>query len=223
MSAIKAITIDGQRMFVQGLLTCMKQVKTPAIKFIACFDTSEDAMEFLGTDEVDIIFMELNLPDIDGLELIPSIKEQCPNAVICILSSYSDSKFVKEALQRGADGFVSKSNSVEDLCNGILEMRKGHTFLGEGLRITPSNKMAIRAKKSTKSIYEDKFLIKQRLTRREQEILELITEAKNNREIAEELFISDQTVGVHRKNIMRKLGVRNTVNLIKYALEYQLV
>jgi DNA-binding NarL/FixJ family response regulator len=66
-------------------------------------------------------------------------------------------------------------------------------------------------------------VIKQKLTSREHEVLELITQAKNNKEIAKELFISDQTVGVHRKNIMRKLGVRNTINLIKFALENQLV
>ena len=66
-------------------------------------------------------------------------------------------------------------------------------------------------------------MIKRKLTSREQEVLALITQAKNNKEIADELYISDQTVGVHRKNIMRKLGVRNTVNLVKFALENQLV
>ena len=95
------------------------------------------------------------------------------------------------------------------------------TYIAPGLHITPPN--GKRLSKGKKSIYEDRFVIKQKLTPREQEVLELITEAKNNKEIAKELFISDQTVGVHRKNIMRKLGVKNTINLIKFAFENQLV
>ena len=67
------------------------------------------------------------------------------------------------------------------------------------------------------------FYCEKKLTRREQEVLELIAKAMNNKEIADQLYISDQTVGVHRKNIMRKLGVRNTVNLIKFAIDHQLV
>ncbi|MEZ5048800.1 MAG: response regulator transcription factor [Saprospiraceae bacterium] len=75
----------------------------------------------------------------------------------------------------------------------------------------------------SESKYEDKFQLRQKLTRREKEILSLITQAKSNKEIAKELFISYQTVGVHRKNIMRKLGVRSTVNLIRYAIDHDLV
>jgi len=96
----------------------------------------------------------------------------------------------------------------------------GNTFLATGLEITPKkNGMSSTAPQP----FEDRFLLRKKLTKREQEVLELITKALNNKEIASQLYISDQTVGVHRKNIMRKLGVRNTVNLIKFAIDHQLV
>ena len=96
----------------------------------------------------------------------------------------------------------------------------GNTFLASGLNITPK-KNGVR--KVEENNFEDRFLLKKKLTKREQEVLELITKALNNKEIGERLYISDQTVGVHRKNIMRKLNVRNTVNLIKFAIDHQLV
>jgi DNA-binding NarL/FixJ family response regulator len=74
-----------------------------------------------------------------------------------------------------------------------------------------------------KSLIEDRFLLKQKLTNREKEILRLIVQFKNNKTIAQELFISDQTVSAHRKSIMKKLGVNNTVNLIKFSIDHQLV
>jgi DNA-binding NarL/FixJ family response regulator len=138
-----------------------------------------------------------------------------------VLTSYGDYKFVGAALKNGADGYILKSNEPDDLLFGIEDVMSGNTYLAPGLHITPPNKK--RVSSLIKSGYEDRFVIKQKLTTREHEVLELITQAKNNKEIAKELFISDQTVGVHRKNIMRKLGVRNTINLIKFAMENQLV
>jgi len=168
-----------------------------------------------------LAILDLNLPDQDGLELIPQIRRSFKDLKIMVLTSYGDFKFVGAALKKGADGYVLKSNEPEDLIKGIQEIMIGETYIAPGLHITPPN--GKRLTNGKKSIYEDRFVIKQKLTKREHEVLELITQAKNNKEIAKELFISDQTVGVHRKNIMRKLGVRNTINLIKFALENQLV
>ena len=100
-----------------------------------------------------------------------------------------------------------------------------NTFLGEGLSVSPpanSFKKGFSLERKF-GFYEDRFQIKQKLTKRESEILKLIIQAKNNKEIGDELYISDQTVGVHRKNIMRKLGVRSTMSLIKFAIENQIV
>lgn len=224
MKTINTIIVDNQKMFVEGLRSLIKNQR-PQINLLSIADSAEALKILLSSHKPDIIFLELNLPDQDGLSLIPQLKNDYPELRICVLSSYAGTKFVKQAFQAGADGFLGKHNDFEEFNRAIDEVLDGQTFLAKGLRITPaSNGFGPSAKITRKpATYEDRFLIKRKLTNREQEVLELIAEAKNNKEIAEELYISDQTVGVHRKNIMRKLGVRNTITLIKFAMEHQLV
>ena len=222
MSDINSVIVDKQSIFRAGLKAFFDGVPSLGIKLIGEARTAEELMLFLHKNlHTELVFLDLNLPDQDGLELIPQIRKQFREIKIFVLTSYSDYKFVGQALKNGADGYILKSNEPEELIEGVEEIMSGNTFLASGLHITPPN--GKRLTNGKKSIYEDRFVIKQKLTNREQEVLELITQAKNNKEIAKELFISDQTVGVHRKNIMRKLGVRNTINLIKFALENQLV
>ncbi len=223
METINAIIADNQKMFVTGLRSVLQNHNNPKLNIIAVANNAQILKELLQIHEVDILLLELNLPDEDGLNLLPQLRAEHKDLKICVLSNYSQTKFVKQAFQNGADGYLSKSNDFEDFFTGLEEVLEGNTFLGEGLRITPANNFGGIKLDRKPSTYEDRFLIKQKLTSREHEVLELITQAKNNKEIAKELYISDQTVGVHRKNIMRKLGVRNTINLIKFAMEHQLV
>jgi len=222
MSEIISVLVDGQSIFRAGLKAYFAQTPEPNVQIIGEEKSADGLILFLHKNlNTQLIFLDLNLSDQDGLELIPQIRKQFKNVKIIVLTSYSDYKFVGQALKNGADGYVLKSNEPEDLLEGVREVMAGNTFIAPGLHITPPNGKRLTSGK--KSIYEDRFVIKQKLTKREHEVLDLITQAKNNKEIAKELYISDQTVGVHRKNIMRKLGVRNTINLIKFALENQLV
>lgn len=222
MSAIKCVLVDKQSIFKTALKAFLENSESLNLSVSDDESTAEGLMLFLHKNlSTDLVILDLNLPDEDGLELIPRIRKQFKHVRILVLTAYGDYKFVGQALKNGADGYILKSNSMDELFEGIEEVMEGHTFLASGLHITPPNGKALTSHK--KSNYEDRFVIKQKLTTREHEVLELITQAKNNKEIAKELFISDQTVGVHRKNIMRKLGVRNTINLIKFALENQLV
>jgi len=222
MSAINSVLVDAQSIFRISLKTYFQSIDSVNINVIGEESTAEGLMLFLHKNlNTQLAILDLNLPDQDGLELIPQIRRSFKDLKIMVLTSYGDFKFVGTALKKGADGYVLKSNEPEDLIKGIQEIMIGETYIAPGLHITPPN--GKRLTNGKKSIYEDRFVIKQKLTKREHEVLELITQAKNNKEIAKELFISDQTVGVHRKNIMRKLGVRNTINLIKFALENQLV
>ena len=222
MSTINSVLVDGQNIFRTALKTYFEQLTTLDIEVIGEESTAEGLMLFLHKNlHTELVLLDLNLPDQDGLEIIPQIRRTFKSIRILVLTSYGDFKFVGQALKSGADGYILKSNDPSHLLDAINEVMAGETYIAPGLHITPPN--GKRLTNGRKSIYEDRFVIKQKLTKREQEVLELITQAKNNKEIAKELYISDQTVGVHRKNIMRKLGVRNTINLIKFALENQLV
>jgi DNA-binding NarL/FixJ family response regulator len=123
----------------------------------------------------------------------------------------------------GADGYVAKKSTFRELIYALDEILEGNTYIGDGLRTSPAAFQKEEKPVRPKSEYNDTFTLKQKLTKREQEILELITQGKSNKHIGKELYISFQTVGVHRKNIMKKLGIRNTVSLIKFALDNHLV
>ena len=224
MVLTRAAFIDKQILFVQGLTALLEKTNYPAIKVIGHYTKGNDFVE-KETEKVDLIFLDINLGDEDGMEFVPRIKKTDLNIKLIVLTSYGDYRYVKDAMQRGADGFILKSADYSELATCIDEVMDGNTYIGDGLSISPplnSFKKGFGVERKM-AYYEDRFQIKQKLTKREIEILKLIIQAKNNKEIGDELFISDQTVGVHRKNIMRKLGVRSTMSLIKFAIENQLV
>ncbi len=220
MDIINTVLADAHELFMDGFERIIEDIDYPKLKVIGRASSAKALSELLYTVEADLLFMELNFSDEDGLSLIPKLKEEFADLRVCVLSGYTDHKFVKEAFQKGADGFYSKYNDLGELSECVNEIIIGNTFLATGLEITPRKNGSLN---SDIQPFEDRFLLRKKLTKREQEVLELITKALNNKEIASQLYISDQTVGVHRKNIMRKLGVRNTVNLIKFAIDHQLV
>ncbi len=226
MSSIKTVILDKHLLFAEALAEMLKGQAHLDLSISGIYNSASKFKLGLRNGKVDLLIMELALSDGDGLQLIPDIRKTFDDLKILVVSSYTDSRFVKKALQSGADGYMSKSNSLSELITALENIISDKTYIGNGLHITPPSGGIQRNEGAfdvVNGTYKDKFLIRKRLTKREQEILHLIIQAKNNKEIASELYISDQTVGVHRKNIMRKLGVKNTINLIKFAIEHELV
>ena len=173
---------------------------------------------------IDLLIMELALTDQHGATYISELKVMWPDIKIIILSNYGEANIVREAFIQGADGYVLKSNHSLELLQCIEFVMEGRTYLAEGLRLAPEyDKQKKSSQREKRKIFEDRYLLKQKLTKREKEILTMIVQYKNNKTIAEELFISDQTVSAHRKRIMKKFGINNTVKLIKFSLDHQLV
>jgi len=144
--------------------------------------------------------------------------------LILALTMYDEAKLVKSAFKAGVDGYILKNSDPYELLRAIEEVLKGKTYIGIGVQLVGAraNGTTFMADKE-KGKFEDKFIQKYNLTKREIEILKLISQAFSNKEIASELFISDQTVSVHRKNIMRKLNVSNIAGLIKIAYDNSIV
>ena len=216
---------DEQRIFTEGLklLILSHQNGEVSSEVRWTVDNGDDLLKNLGEEPVDLLFMELCLPKKDGLDLIADIKDRFEDTRLCILSQYHESKFVKEAFKNGADGYLLKQNSCQEIYNAIPEILNGVPFMGDNVSIGPQNGLSNGSPKRKLFQKEDSFLVKHSLTKRESEILEQIALAKNNKDIAKDLYISDQTVSVHRKNIMRKLNVSSTAGLIKVAMKHGLV
>ena len=112
----------------------------PNVNVIGEENTAEGLTLFLHKNlNTELVFLDLNLPDQDGLELVPQIRKQFKNVKIMVLTSYSDYKFVGQALKNGADGYILKSNEPEDLLDGVNEVMAGNTYIAPGLHITPPN------------------------------------------------------------------------------------
>ncbi len=214
---IKTILADDHRIFIEGLKTVLHKAPDFNFQITGIAYDGKSLMELLREENADLLILELNLPHKDGIELAQFIHREKLPVRILVLSSYNEDRIVKAALKAGVDGYILKNKHIDELFIATRELLAGRSYLGEGVGINEA------ASGRRRVLYQDKFVKKHRLTRRETEILNLITQALSNKEIAKQLFISDQTVSVHRKNIMRKLGVSSTAGLIKMAYDQCLV
>jgi DNA-binding NarL/FixJ family response regulator len=210
-------------MFTEGIQSLLAEMPYPPVKIQGIAYSIED-LEKISLKNIDLLILELAMVEETQSTFISGIKKKFPTIRIIVLSNYGDAILVRDAFKQGADGYVLKSHHVLELLQCIEAVMGGKTYMAEGLRLSPAlNRLPGQNEADSKKLLEDRFLLRQKLTRREREILSLIVQFKNNKLIAQELFISDQTVIAHRKRIMKKLGVNNTVNLIKFSMDYQLV
>ena len=206
-------------MFVQGLKCSLAGEQSPSGFKIE--QSVEDLQTLLLNKDkaIDLLLLDPNIKGIENSQRILDIRVAFPKAAILILSNFNNPKVVKSMLRAGADGYLLKTASLHELHHAIEQVLEGKTFTGRDVVLAGKP----RGVQGADQAEEEKFAQKYALTRREMEILMFIGQALNNREIAERLYISDQTVSVHRKNIMRKIGVRSTANLIKLTYDYSLI
>ncbi len=221
MQQIKVILADDHQIFLEGLRSILEKDKTNKIEVVSTTSNGKQLVKLLAREKVHLVIFELNLQELDGLEVLQQLKN-VNNFKKLALTRYDHSKLIKSAFKYGVDGYVLKKADTSELFLAIEELLNGKNFIGEGVQMQAVNGHADKSK-TNKKMFKDGFIKRHSLTKREMEILTLITQAMSNKQIAEELFISDQTVSVHRKNIMRKLGVTNTAGLIKEAYENLLV
>ncbi len=221
MARIKALIADEHILFIEGL-KCLIQRHFENIEVADVSLSGPELKDHVRAYQPDIIFLNVRLPIVDGLSLIPDLCALCPKAKMIVISEYDHPKFIKTAFQGGVDGYMLKSNDLKDFTKCVEDVLNGSTFMGNGVSIGPLHRKQ-NADYETDWDMEDAFMIKSNLTKRELEILARIANAKNNKEIAKELYISDQTVGVHRKNIMKKMNVTSTASLIKMAHDFGII
>ena len=221
---VNAVVLDDHALFAEGLKALLSHLQTPDIRIVAMFKEPEQALEILKSNDIQILFLDLNLGREDGLDWIAPFRKISPGIKIIVLTMYDDGRFIKQAFLSGADGYLLKGVGLTELKQAVEAVIQGKTFMGSGVHVaTPHHESDDGLEKNNGNTrYSDAFILKHNLTKREIEVLALITQAYSNKEIARKLYISDQTVSVHRKNLMRKLGVSNTVSLVKIANELSL-
>ena len=216
---LTVVVADDHPIFVEGLRLVLAACAEFAIEVLATAHTGQETLGVLSNHRPELLLLDLNLPDSDGLDILPKVKADRPDLKILVITAYDDPKLVKAAFKAGIDGYLLKSSGREEFLKALGEVMKGDTYLGKG--VTPTERKP--SESGNAKDFGDRFAKKHSLTKREVEILKYISQALNNKDIGEQLYISDQTVSVHRKNIMRKLGVSTSASLIRIAYENHLI
>ena len=218
---LKVVLADGHHLFIAGLSKLLEQYKEFEISVVDQVFDGQFLEEDVDLKNIDLLITDLRLPSKDLFEVLPEIKNNYPEMRILVLSQYHQYKLIKRIFLKGADGYILKASSPDILFSAIEKVMLGERYQGPGVSVSPPKNGIIKEDKTWAK--EDPFIVRHGLTKRELEILERIVDARNNHQIADELFISDQTVSVHRKNIMRKLNVSSMAGLIRYTVENKLL
>ena len=207
----KVIIIDDHKLFTDGLSSILESI---GLRVMSTFQNGKEAVLYLQNNEIDIVFSDINMPEMDGLKLCKRLKRDEVEAKIIILSMYEDPNIIKEAFDCGASAYLSKNTEKEEIIKAIEKSLDNKKYV---------NKRLLKKKeREEEEEEEDTFTLKYKLTLREREVLQLLLDESSNKQIGETLNISTRTVETHRKNIMLKLDVKNNTGLIKKALSYQL-
>jgi DNA-binding NarL/FixJ family response regulator len=178
-------------------------------------DGAEAVKRGLG-DDVDLAIVDITMPRMTGLHAARELHRRRPKLRILMLSMHENERYLYEALKAGASGYVLKTVADRDLVGAVRAAMRGEKFLYPGA-MTPLIEDFLRRARQDLPLREDP------LTPREQEVVKLVAEGYTNKEIAETLVISEKTVERHRANILDKLGMRDRVDLTRYAIRHGLV
>ena len=205
---MKILLVDDHTILLDGVKSLLS--KEDDLEIVGQAGSAEAALEFLKKQDVDLIITDYSMPGMDGLSLLNTVKRIAPNTKIILLSMHDEVHLVKEILKAGVNGYVLKKDTHKELLNAIHDVHNGKVYLSSDV-----NKMLIT---NLNNPDEGKLL-----TDREREILKLIAKEYTNKDIAEELFISERTVETHRKNIFKKTATNSLVGLIKFAYANNLI
>ncbi len=183
------------------------------IEIIAEAGSGPDLLKALRTAEPELVMLDISMPQLRGIEVIPEIKRMHPNTRILVLTMHREEEYLYEAISAGADGYLLKEDAESDLFVALDTTLNGKIYISRFLAEQSTLDWA-QIRRGQKATANGEIL-----TVREREVLKLVAEGKSSREIAEILFISPRTVDRHRANTMEKLNVNKTADLVKYALK----
>jgi DNA-binding NarL/FixJ family response regulator len=185
--------------------------REPDIEVVAEASDGAEARDLAIRERPDLAILDVRMPKLTGLQATREIREQAPDVAVLILSMHDDERYLFEALKAGASGYVLKRQADEDLLDAVRAVERGEPFL------TPDAQRALIKDVLERGEDADE------LTPREQEVVKLVAEAHTNKEIAEILHVAEKTVESHRANAMRKLGMHDRVELVRYAVRRGLI
>lgn len=200
------IVREGLKMLLDG---------EPQVHVAAVASNGQEVLDLLGKREINLVLLDVNMPVMNGLECTKQIKQTFPHIKVLVLSMYDNESYLIDLIDAGADGYILKSATKEELLFAIQKV------VNDGIYIGPEFALNLLTKNRLLSSMEprpDISSVKITLTDREMDVLNLIAQGLTNSEMASRLFISVRTIETRRKKILEKTGTSNTATLIRYAV-----
>ncbi len=210
MKKTRILIVDDHQIIIDGIKVLLEDI--PNFEVSLSSNSGAEALETLKTSIVDIVLLDINLPDLDGFQICKKIKSNHPHCKIIALTMFGEPAYIMKMIKAGVDGYLLKNTGKRELLVAIESVMKGNKYFSAEVQ---ANLFMEKAASSPNLI--------QKISRREKEILQLIVEEHTTDQIAAKLFISSTTVISHRKSLLRKLQAKNTAGLVKAAYEYRLL
>ena len=205
----RVILADDHVILRDGIKRIIEE--SPEIQVVGEVSDGMELLRLLGSMRCDMVILDISMPVLRGIEATREIKRSQPDVKVVILTMHKKSDYIHNALGAGADGYLLKESTGDELNKAIETIRSGGTYISKALARELTDDLV----KFSRGVREPKRKI---LTNREKEVLKLIAEGKSSKEIASLLFISIYTVNNHRANISKKLQLKKTADLVRYAI-----
>lgn len=206
---INIVIVDDHPIVIEGLKIMLND--QPLFHILETFTKGSEVINFIKSNEVDILLLDITLPDISGIQLCEEIKKISPETSVIMFSNRSERSIIMQCIQNGANGYLLKNVSMEELMDCFKGALSGNI-------VFCSETKEIISKPS-----QQEFSAIPRLTKREKEILQFLAQGKTSIQIAEELFLSPLTIDTHRKNLLQKFGAKNSVEVVNIALKHNII
>lgn len=204
---IEILIADDHRLFVEGLKLLLQSELD--VNCIGEVGNGLEVLRFLEKNVADVVLLDIDMPVMNGIEACIEIKKNFPKVKVMALTMYNQPSFIRQIMKNGASGYLLKNTSKEELLEAIHAVVRGEMFLSRKASESLVNELT----QAQPAVFIPE------ISNREKEVLKLIVEGCTTPEIAQKLFISPNTAETHRRNLLAKLGVRNTAELVRFSLE----
>lgn len=212
---IKIFLVEDHNIVREGIKSVLDI--NPLFQVVGESANAENLLERLHSLQIDLVISDISLEVMDGIELTKQLKKLSANKIrVLIMSMHADEQYIKQCLDAGADGYLLKDFKNNELTTAIEKVMKGAKFISRGAS-------QVLAENLLSTEYANSKYQRIVMTKRESEIIELISHGYSNKEIAEKIFVSTSTVDAHRYNILKKLEVKNTAEMITKAIKLKLL
>ena len=204
----KIVLVDDHAIVIDGLKSLL--AKSEKAEVVATASTAKEGLNKLKATTAELVITDINMPGLDGLEMIKTIRNEFPPTKIIVLSLHDEPHYIRNILRNRVQGYILKNDTSAELLTAVEHVLDGKIYLSSRINQIMMEQL-------------DEDRAEKLLTEREIQIIKHIAREKSNKEIAAELFISERTVETHRKNIFRKTNSKNIVGLIRFAYENNII